>query len=953
MPPIDASYQSQARHAGYLTLAMLAALFVLLALPISEDARRGFPLFLPLHVGLEMLSVAIAALIFGTVWSARDEALPQGIVVMACAFLGVALLDFSHTLSYKDMPGFVTLASADQTIDFWLAARLLGDAGLLAMGSLAPRPARKWSRPSFVLWGVLLLVAAIHALVLRAPGWLPRSFVPGQGITAAATGGEYLVVALSLLAALLFWRHLREPRVFSHAKLSAAACLMAMSEFLFIHYAQTTDFHTLAGHLYKVLAFVLLYQATFADTVRRPYRKLRATQTEMDAMLAALPDLLIVMDRHGRYLNIHAKDQEKLLALPHALVGQSVHDVMPAEQAAIAMSAIDEAMDTGASHGKVITLDVPAAPGRAFELSVARIATPLGEAPRFVVISRDVTQRLQNAESLRLFSNAVEQSPIAIMITDTEARISYVNATFTHVTGYSTGEVLGRNPRILQSGKTPAARYQAMWEQLLRGEPWHGELVNRAKDGAELIEWTVIYPLRDVHGTVTHYLAHKIDVTEERRANARIRQLQDYDQLTNLPGRRLLREHFEYARQHGHNLSLLWLDLDHFKDINDTLGHTVGDRMLEVTAQRLRSQLRAQDVVSRHSGDDFAILLPQTGQGDAAELAQRLLAALAEPIELAGQTLSTTASIGIALCPEDTTDFDTLLKNAETATYRVKQEGRNHYRFFTGEMQERAIRALALGNALKQALQREEFHLVYQPQMQLASGRIVGAEVLLRWTNETWGTVSPAEFIPIAESGGQIVAIGEWVLRTALAQLRQWIDEGLPPFVMAVNLSAVQFDMADLPERIHQLLQEAGVDARWLELELTEAVAMKDPHTAATHMHRLRELGLQLSIDDFGTGYSSLNYLKRFKVHKLKIDQSFVRDIHIDADDQAIVVAIIQLAHGLGGKTIAEGVETAEQQSFLQEQGCTEIQGHHFSRPLPAQAFAAFVREHAGAGDAA
>lgn len=316
MPPIDASDQSQARHAGYLTLAMLAALFVLLALPISEDARRGFPLFLPAHVGLEMLSVAIAALIFGTVWSARDEALPQGIVVMACAFLGVALLDFSHTLSYKGMPGFVTPASADQTIDFWLTARLLGDAGLLAMGSLAPRPARKWSHPSFVLGGVLLLVAAIHALVLQAPGWLPRSFVSGQGITAAATGSEYLVVALSLLAALLFWRRLREPRVFSHAKLCAAACLMAMSEFLFIRYAQTTDFHNLAGHLYKVLAFVLLYQATFADTVRRPYRKLRTTQTEMDAMLAALPDLLIVVDRHGRYLNIHAKDQDKLLARP-------------------------------------------------------------------------------------------------------------------------------------------------------------------------------------------------------------------------------------------------------------------------------------------------------------------------------------------------------------------------------------------------------------------------------------------------------------------------------------------------------------------------------------------------------------------------------------------------------------------------------------------------------------
>lgn len=608
---VDASYQPHARRAWQFTLTMLAALLALLLLPDPESAHRSLPLFLPLHIGLETLSVAIAALVFATVWSARDEALPQGIVVLACAFLGVALLDFSHMLSYDGMPAFMTPGSTEKAIDFWLAARLLGSAGLLAMAGLAPRPARGWSRPALVFAGVLLLVAVVHALILRAPDWLPHSFVPGQGPTAAKTGVEYLVIALNLLAALLFWRHLHRPRVYSNAKLCAVACLMAMSELLFTRYAQVTNLYNLAGHVYKVLAFALLYQAAFADTVRLPYKQLRAAQTKMQAMLDALPDLLFVVDRHGRYLDIHAKDQDKLLARPRALIGHSLHDVLPADQAAVAMAAIDEAMETGASHGKVVTLDVPAAPGRAFELSVARSVTPHGEEPRFVVISRDITQRRQNAESLRLFSNAVEQSPIAIVITDTQARISYVNPAFTRAMGYGAEEALGRNPRMLQSGKTPAARYQAMWEQLARGEPWQGELVNRTKGGAEVIEWTVIYPLRDAHGTVTHYLAHKIDVTEERRADARIRQLLDYDQLTNLPGRRLLREHFEYAREHGHNLSLLWLDLDHFKDINDSLGHTVGDRMLELTAQRLRAQLRVRDVVSRHSGDDFAILLPQ------------------------------------------------------------------------------------------------------------------------------------------------------------------------------------------------------------------------------------------------------------------------------------------------------------------------------------------------------
>lgn len=268
-------------------------------------------------------------------------------------------------------------------------------------------------------------------------------------------------------------------------------------------------------------------------------------------------------------------------------------------------------------------------------------------------------------------------------------------------------------------------------------------------------------------------------------------------------------------------------------------------------------------------------------------------------------------------------------------------------------MQQRATRVLALGNALKQALQREEFHLVYQPQMLLASGQIVGAEVLLRWDSAQWGAVSPAEFIPIAETTGLIAPIGEWVLRTALAQLRQWIDRGMEPLVVAVNLSAVQFNQPNLPDLIDSALRESAIDARLLELELTEAAAMKDPNAAAQHMHKLRALGIHLSIDDFGTGYSSLSYLKRFKIHRLKIDQSFVHDIHLDPDDQAIVVAIIQLAQGLGIDTIAEGVETAEQQAFLRERGCNAIQGYHFSRPLPAPEFESFVRRHPSAAKTA
>ena len=308
-----------------------------------------------------------------------------------------------------------------------------------------------------------------------------------------------------------------------------------------------------------------------------------------------------------------------------------------------------------------------------------------------------------------------------------------------------------------------------------------------------------------------------------------------------------------------------------------------------------------------------------------------------------------TASIGIALYPADAADFDPLLHKAETAMYRVKDEGRNHYRFFTPELQARSSRTLSLAQALKHAQQRGELSLVYQPQIALDGERIVGIEALLRWNSPQWGHVSPGEFIPIAESTGLIVPLGEWVLRTALAQLRVWRDMGLPPLLLAVNLSAVQFNQTDLPELIAQVLQEAGVPPQCLELELTEAVAMKNPEAAAARIAALESQGVQLSIDDFGTGYSSLSYLKRFRLHKLKIDQSFVRELDHDTEDQAIVMAIIQLARSLGLRTLAEGVETPEQLAFLRQHGCQLVQGYHFSKPLPPAQLLDFVRQRSSA----
>jgi diguanylate cyclase (GGDEF)-like protein/PAS domain S-box-containing protein len=552
--------------------------------------------------------------------------------------------------------------------------------------------------------------------------------------------------------------------------------------------------------------------------------------------------------------------------------------------------------------------------------------------------------------SLLQLSLAVEQSPSSIMITDLDGKLVYVNQNFTGQTGYAMHEVLGKNPRILQSGMTSPETYKDLWDHLKRGEAWRGELINRRKDGEQYVEAALISPVRNASGEVSSYLAIMDDITEKKRAEERIQYLAHFDQLTGLPNRLLLDDHFRFAINLAHrsreHLAVMFLDLDHFKNINDTLGHTVGDQLLLEVAKRVKSVLREEDTVARLGGDEFIFILPRTDEHGAAQVAGKLLEAFSESFQTERHELLTTCSIGIAIYPEDGHDMETLSKNADVAMYRVKQAGRNDFRFFTQEMQKHSARNLQLSNALRHALAFNQLQLHYQPQISLQDGSITGAEALLRWQHPELGMVSPVEFISVAEMSGQIIQIGEWVLNTAAMQMMEWLKKGLPPMVIAVNLSAIQFRHANLPKMVSAILADVGLSPTHLELELTEAVAMDDPQSAIAIIDKLYERGVRLSIDDFGTGYSSLSYLKRFKVHKLKIDQSFVRDITDDPEDKAIVTAIINMAKNLGMHTIAEGVETAGQMDFLRIQGCEEVQGYYFSKPLPSDEFEKFVRQY-------
>ncbi len=941
---IHPSHQPQARRL-LLSVALLLLLALLASFWPMPASTRGLASYLPLHSALETLAITLAALIFGLVWSLRREALPRNVLLLGAGFLGVALFDFSHMLSYSGMPDYVTPSGIDKAIAFWLTARFLGALALLAAALPWGRERTRLSH-WILLALVLAVVAAVHALVLLRPQWLPPFFEPGQGLTLYKLGCEYALIALNLLTATLLLPHLRRPRQFHTSGLFAAACTMALGEFFFTLYANVTDIYNLLGHLYKALAYFFLYNALFAETVRCPYALLHHSERQLQATLSALPDLLFELDGQGRYLQVHTHQHQALSAPGPQLLGRSVHEAMPAEPAATVLAAIAEARAHGVSHGKTIALTVQNGSRSWFELSVARQAGAPGQEESFLVLSRDVTAREQTEHELHKLWHAVEQSPVTIVITDLQARIQYVNQAFTRSSGYSAAEAQGQNPRLLQSGKTPAGTYRAMWHQLSQGKPWQGEIINRRKDGAEYTEQVHISPVRDAQGQVTHFLAHKEDITERKQAAERIQKLTQHDPLTGLPNRSLLGTEFTHLSQQAKPLAVLWLNIDHFKDVNDALGHHMGDLLLLEITRRLRDHVKGQDLISRHAGDSFIALLPATGEHGAATLAQRLLGLLAQPLSLGAEEISITVSIGIALFPSDGQEFETLLQRAETAMYRAKQEGRNRYQFATASMQTQATRALALGHALKGALAREEFALVYQPQLDLQSGQIHSAEVLLRWHSSSMGAVSPAEFIPLAEASGLIVPMGAWVLHSALRQLRAWLDAGLQPLTLAVNLSGVQFNQPELPAQVAQWLHASGVPPDCLELELTEAVALKNPQQAVAQMQALSRLGVRLAIDDFGTGYSSLSRLKRLAIDKLKIDQSFVQDLVTDPDDQAIATAIIQLARSLGLRTIAEGVETAEQLAWLHHRGCDAIQGYHLSRPLPAAEFEAFVRAH-------
>ena len=574
-----------------------------------------------------------------------------------------------------------------------------------------------------------------------------------------------------------------------------------------------------------------------------------------------------------------------------------------------------------------------------------------GELTNYLAIKLDITDYVEQQKKLKLSAAVFENTQESIFVTDRQNRIISVNRAFTTITGYRKDEVIGKNPRLLKSGRHDKNFYRKMWHALEHTGKWHGKIYNRTKSGEIVPSWLTISTLYDEEGNVLNYIGMLTDLREIIHSQERAEFLAYHDTLTGLPNRAYFEEHLfhtlETAKRNGSTLAVLFIDLDRFKVINDSLGHDVGDMLLKSISERIRSTLRKSDMLARIGGDEFIVVLETIHTAeDAAYVCNKILETIDEPVVIGSQTLTISASIGVAIYPENGSTITDLIKNADNAMYHAKNLGRNNFQFFVPELSREMHRRLEIEQGLTTALGKQEFRLVFQPQYRLTDRSLSGAEVLLRWTNPTLGHVTPDEFIPVAEETGKIGEIGKYVFKEACRALADFDALGIRLDSISINVSSKQFSQKNLPDIFLKIAESHGIDPQRITLEMTERYIMDTSTYDNTILQQFQSLGFRISIDDFGTGYSSMSYLKKLPIDSIKIDRSFIQEIPYDMNDNEITKAIIALSKSLGYKVVAEGIEHEEQERFLIENGCLLGQGYYFCRPLEMDAFIAFIRKN-------
>ena len=904
-------------------------------------------IFLP----LESFTIVFALLVFFIGWQTYDTERTWPIALLSYLFLAGGLLNVLQILSIPTMPPLISANTSNKSAMFALFSRSFTAAALIGAACVINRPINRriiWL-PAIAVTGFCFFTYLGIFQIEQLPHLYSDETTPTPLRNRSV---ELLFCLFATTAFFAYKRSQQSPHIWLQYAAMASA-LFALGEISFRLVSTSFDINNLCARVIRVTAFVYLYRGIFLHSVQLPIIRLQESQAQLRDSQSQLAINKLAIENAGYFIFEFDAEGDICYASDSAceIFGYTVEEMLGQPAMFLSIDAHEERMRHDwkeLSDGKIIRFETRNRKknGNIFPAASTVLAiTDAEQRERIYLIGHDISDQVHSQNQLRLTSIAFDHSAEAILITDGDKRILSSNRAFSTITGYSTEEALSSVPPLFERG----THIDAMLQALDIGGDWSGEVEWISKDGNLCYEWVTVTKVLDERGEITNYIIIFSDISEKKRAEEHIQYLAFYDPLTNLPNRVLLEDRVNQiiatAKRENSRAAVIFIDLDHFKTINDSLGHQAGDKILIEVSKRLKRSVREQDTVARQSGDEFIIVLPSLNTAaDAAFVTEKILEELTLPYYIGDNEFRLTASIGVSIYPEDGDNFSRLVMNADAAMYHAKESGRNNTQFFVDEMNRRAAELLALETRLRRAIEREEFELHYQPQVDLQSGDIVSLEALVRWRDPEHGMISPAEFIPVAEERNLIDAIGHWVLREACRQNRAWQDAGLPKLAVAVNISAVQFRRRDLVQEIADVLRETGLDARYLELEVTETTVMHDAEQLIWTLEQLRALGVHLAIDDFGTGYSSLSYLKRFAIDKIKIDRSFIRDIPADQDDHSIVRAIIGLGKQLNLIVVAEGVETSEQLAALRDSDCDALQGFYFSRPLPVTGIEELLR---------